>query len=463
MNWRISDLLSADCGYMYGENWNLQDQDIQKAMPAIRLAVNDVETIRRDGKGPTGELVLFPHLPYILSEDLLMDEKERQQLAKLEASATSIDVVVSIGIGGSYLGNKALFDAFCGPYWNMGLASERQLPQVFFAGQNADPESLSALIRYLEGKAKTTEKQLNIVLLVISKSGSTIEPMSAFYALYPRLSAICHVEVITITDKQHGLLLSQSQEKHWMHFSVPEGIGGRFSVLSQVGIVFCALCGIDYQEMIQGAKECDQACQGKDWKENPALALALFRYLATVSRGVTAEVVMPYGDRLNSFGRWYAQLMAESLGKAKNRQGETIHYGRTLVPSLGTTDMHSMTQEHQEGPNNKLIQFITVQNMDTSMPVHCQEGNITGTVDIGRIMKTAQRANAEALASEQRMSCHIALPAVTPRTMGGLFYFFMLTVAYEGGLAGINAFDQPGVETYKKIMHSYLKGYMSGK
>ena len=125
--------------------------------------------------------------------------------------------------------------------------------------------------------------------------------------------------------------------------------------------------------------------------------------------------------------------------------------------------MHSMIQEHQEGKNNKLIQFITVQNMDTSMPVHCQEGNITGTVDIGRIMKTAQRANAEALASEQRMSCHIALPAVTPRTMGGLFYFFMLTVAYEGGLAGINAFDQPGVETYKKIMHSYLKGYMSGK
>ena len=93
MNWRISDLLSADCGYMYGENWNLQDQDIQKAMPSIRQAVNDVETIRRDGKGPTGELVLFPHLPYILSEDLLMDEKERQQLAKLEASATSIDVV----------------------------------------------------------------------------------------------------------------------------------------------------------------------------------------------------------------------------------------------------------------------------------------------------------------------------------------------------------------------------------
>ena len=90
MNWRISDLLSADCGYMYGENWNLQDQDIQKAMPSIRQAVNDVETIRRDGKGPTGELVLFPHLPYILSEDLLMDEKERQQLAKLEASATSM-------------------------------------------------------------------------------------------------------------------------------------------------------------------------------------------------------------------------------------------------------------------------------------------------------------------------------------------------------------------------------------
>ena len=113
--------------------------------------------------------------------------------------------------------------------------------------------------------------------------------------------------------------------------------------------------------------------------------------------------------------------------------------------------------------DEELIQFITVQNMDTSMPVHCQEGNVTGTVDIGRIMKTAQRANAEALASEQRMSCHIALPAVTPRTMGGLFYFFMLTVAYEGGLAGINAFDQPGVETYKKIMHSYLKGYMSGK
>ena len=156
--------------------------------------------------------------------------------------------------------------------------------------------------------------------------------------------------------------------------------------------------------------------------------------------------------------------MAESLGKAKNRQGETIHYGRTLVPSLGTTDMHSMTQEHQEGKNNKLIQFITVQNMDTSMPVHCQEGNVTGTVDIGRIMETAQRAECRSTGfgtSDERS--HRITCKFLPGLWRGLFYFFMLTVAYEGGLAGINAFDQPGVETYKKIMNTYLKGYMSGK
>lgn len=174
--------------------------------------------------------------------------------------------------------------------------------------------------------AEQKEGRYHLLVLVISKSGTTIEPMDAIYAIRQQLADVCDIEVMAITDKNQGKLFELSEKNHWMHFTVPEGIGGRFSVLSQVGIVFGALCGMDVKELLRGAAAMEAACKSSDWEKNPALALAAMKYIATTKYGIVSEIIMPYGDSLRFLGWWYAQLMAESLGKRHNLNGEIVHY-----------------------------------------------------------------------------------------------------------------------------------------
>lgn len=244
---------------------------------------------------------------------------------------------------------------------------------------------------------------------------------------------------------------------------MPDGIGGRFSVFSQVGLVFASLAGIPIEEFLQGAQMVEEACRSEDISENPALMLAALKFIAMKEYGITAEVVMPYGDKLRSFGWWYAQLLGESLGKKYDLQGNIVYNGRTPVAAVGTTDMHSLTQEHQQGKKNKLVQFIFVEHLPADLTVLCDEKDASGPVPMSRMLAAARRANEEALASEERMSCHIAMKELTPYHVGALMYFFFLTIAYEGALANVNAFDQPGVEDYKKIMHEDLRKYILGE
>lgn len=140
-----------------------------------------------------------------------------------------------------------------------------------------------------------------------------------------------------------------------------------------------------------------------------------------------------------------------------------MYNGRTPVASVGTTDMHSLTQEHQQGKKNKLVQFITLKKLPKDLSVICDENCVSGPVPMSRMLSAAQRANEEALASEGRMSCHIAMAELTPFHVGALMYFFFLAIAYEGAMANINAFDQPGVEDYKRILHEDLREYILGK
>lgn len=172
---------------------------------------------------------------------------------------------------------------------------------------------------------------------------------------------------------------------------------------------------------------------------------------------------MPYGDKLRSLGWWYPQFLGESLGKKYDVNGNIVDNGRIPVAAVGTTDMHSLTQEHQQGAKNKLVQFITVKKLPKDLSVICDEKGVSGPVPMSRMLSAAQRANEEALASEGRMSCHIAMAELTPFHVGALMYFFFLAIAYEGAMANINAFDQPGVEDYKRILHEDLRGYILGK
>ena len=460
----INNELYIDVSHMFGQEWNVTAGDLSRYGEDIRRAAKAVDGIRTTGKGPDGSSVLFPHLPYLLEEDLLISEEEKERLLALGERAKDFDILISIGVGGSYLGNQALFDLFCGPYWNEMTKEERKgYPKVYFAGQNVDPVSLAELADCIHREGKRAGRRLHVLLLVISKSGTTIEPVSAVRGLEKLLCGECDLHLMAITDKEKGRIRPLAEKQHFPCFTVPDGIGGRFSVFSQVGLVFGMLTGIDIRSFLQGAAMVEEACGSKEIDKNPALLLGALKYIAMKDYGIATEIIMPYGDKLRSLGWWYAQLLGESLGKKYDMDGHEVYNGRTPVASVGTTDMHSLTQEHQQGQKNKLVQFISVKEPARDVEVECNEKDATGPVPMSRMLDAARRANEEALASEGRMSCHMAMRKLTPFHVGALMYFFFLTIAYEGALVNVNAFDQPGVEDYKKILHEDLRKYILGE
>ncbi len=458
----IHDEFFIDVKNLFGNTWSVTEKALATYGPCIKQAARDVSELRRTGKGPDGSSVLFPHLPYLLEENVLISEEEKKDLLSLREEAKSYDAVISIGIGGSYLGNQVLFDLFCGPYWNQLTKEERHgYPQVYFAGQNVDPVSLIELFSCISREAGHIQgRRMQVLFLVISKSGTTIETVTAVRGLKKLLADVCDIHLMAITDKEKGRIRPLAEERHFPCFTVPDGIGGRFSIFSQVGMVFASLAGIDIESFLKGAQMVEEACQSEDMKENPALLLAALKYIATKKYGITAEVIMPYGDKLRPFGWWYAQLLGESLGKKYDMQGNVVYNGRIPVASVGTTDMHSLTQEHQQGKRNKLVQFISVEHLPVDLSVLCDEKDVSGLVPMSRMLDAARRANEEALANEGRMSCHISIKELTPFHVGALMYFFFLTIAYEGAMENVDAFDQPGVEDYKKILHEDLRKYI---
>lgn len=458
----IKNIISFDLHNLMNKPCEVEQQYLGAYKHKILNAIAEVKRIRSDGEGPDSSLVLFPHLPYILEENVLISEEEKKSLLSLKEKAKFYDAVISIGIGGSYLGNQVLFDLFCGPYWNQLTKEERNgYPQFYFAGQNVDPVSLTELSSCISREAKRLkDRRMRVLFLVISKSGTTIEPVTAVRGLKKLLADVCDIHLMAITDKEKRRIRPLAEERHFPCFTVPDGIGGRFSIFSQVGLVFASLVGIDIENFLKGAQMVEEACQSEDMKENPALLLAALKYIATKKYGITAEVIMPYGDKLRSFGWWYAQLLGESLGKKYDMQGNVVYNGRIPVASVGTKDMHSLTQEHQQGKKNKLIQFISVEHLPSDLSVLCDEKGVSGMVPMSRMLDAARRANEEALANEGRMSCHISIKELTPFHVGALIYFFFLTIAYEGAMENVNAFDQPGVEDYKKILHEDLRKYI---
>lgn len=460
MKFSLDGHLTVDLQYLWGSEWNVTAKELDDYKAVIANAAECVRKIRQTGKGPGDTSVLFTRLPYILEDEILIDTEEKRRLELVDRKGRKQDIIISIGVGGSFLGNQALFDMFCGPYWNMRLDEERKgRPKVFFAGQNADPQDIMCLVRQLRREQSHKGRNLRVLLLVISKSGTTIEPMAAYRVLKRELEGFCDLSYIAVTDKHKGALHDLAEQEGWERFSVPDGIGGRFSVFSPVGLVFAGLLGYDVKEFLRGARFVEESCQGSVFR-NPALMLATLKFIAMKEHGIVAEVIMPYGMNLRSLGWWYAQLLGESLGKKFDTHGNIVYNGRIPVACVGTTDMHSLTQEHQQGKNNKLLQFISVENSEDTVAIPCTEGNITGMVDMEKILLASARANEEALAQEERMSCHIAMKSLDLFHVGALMYFFLLTIAYEGALADINTYDQPGVEDYKTILHSYLRSYL---
>ena len=478
MSLKLKSGFAFDYDNLYGEG-KVTEADIKTLADDLKKAHEAMKVMRETGvirehlsKDGTPEKVLFSQLPYVAEGHL----NSPASLARLKELTEHVkghtDAVVSLGIGGSFLGNKVLFDVECGAYWNEKTEEERQgFPKVYFSGNNIDPRATSDLIRTLGNQAKIAQshkkRKLRVLLLVISKSGGTLDTMSNFMVVYKALQddANIEVEVVAVTDPneaQPTLLKKLAQEKGWKTFAVPDGVGGRFSIFSEVGLSLAACIGFDIQAFLDGAKAMDEACQTDDVWQNPAMLNAALKFIASEKYGRDIEVMMPYGDYLKSVSEWYIQLLAESLGKQFNKEGAEVCYGRTPVVAVGTTDMHAQTQQHQEGKLNKIVQFIRIEKWadDCVIPNEFPEvkklADISG-LTMGEALEVARQSNADALASNRRFNALFSLPELNAYHLGELLYLLALSVAYEGELADVDAFNQPGVESYKRIMGPMLQ------
>ncbi len=382
----------------------------------------------------------FLHLPYRQEEEL------RRIEAFADASRGRYDDVVVVGIGGSSLGPQAVFDALRGWPHNADGPRLTGWPRLWFL-DTTDPVETRALVGRLQPD--------RTLYLIISKSGRTLETaahlavLGRYYAQQlGRSNLPLHLAVVT--DPASGPLRELAVREGYPLFPIPPGVGGRFSVLSPVGLLPLALCGIDPRQLLGGAAAADSRCQGSDPRRNPALMLASLLFLLHRDRGVATAVMMPYRSSLRTAGLWYRQLVAESLGK----KAGGARRGITPAVSVGTADQHSQLQLYMEGPADKVLLFLAVEDHGATLTVP-EKDPLPGFewlagAEYGRLLNLACSATAAALAGEGRPSLTLTLPRADAFTLGQLLWQLMVATACLGTMLGVDPFDQPGVEEGKR-------------
>ncbi|MBU0981209.1 glucose-6-phosphate isomerase [Patescibacteria group bacterium] len=339
--------------------------------------------------------------------------------------------IAILGIGGSALGAKCLLDALKGPYWNLSNSPKLivldNLDLIYEFEQNFDLD-------------KT-------LFIVISKSGETPETMAQYYYFRNKVSK---EHFIFITDGEKGTLRDIGNKDKIHMLTIPENIGGRFSVLTAVGLFPAALLGIDIEEILSGAADMVKNYKTSNFEINVPFLFATVQYLLEWQNGVNITVMMPYSSRLIGFADWYRQLLAESIGK----DGK----GLTPVKALGVTDQHSQIQLYNEGPNDKLIVFIEVEETDETILPNVTDSNLRylSQISFSKLMNTEMQATEQTLTQYKKPNIKIKIPKVDERSIGKLIMMMECSIAFLGEYYRINAFDQPGVELGKKLTKEML-------
>ncbi len=366
----------------------------------------------------------------------------------------SFDTLVILGIGGSALGSKALLSACAGPYYQLLRGTQKGCRVL--VEDNVDPDRMNSLLDAVDLERTAFH--------VISKSGNTVETMSQFIIvlelLHRRLGADWQKHLYITTDKSSGILKRLADANGWDTFTVPEGVGGRFSVFCPVGLLTAAAAGLDIDALLAGCAEMDKACSRPELADNPAYMYALL-YTMAMAQGVNISVVMPYVDALAPTAEWYCQLWAESLGKRQDLAGRTVHAGQTPVRALGVTDQHSQIPLYTEGPFDKIISFLGVREFHSSLtipaaPLDMPELAYLYGHSLNELIEAERRATVYAVTRAGKMNNSIILDKLDEFSFGGLLYFFEVATAAAGELLQIDAFDQPGVEEGKKATFALM-------
>lgn len=436
---------NVDSGVIGTENGlNLTEEFAQ-----YRDAITQIITNLNQRKDKPGQWLQWMNLGY--HEQTVWYVKEFASMVR-----GRFDNVLVLGIGGSALGGIAVTEALLKPYWNLLTDEQRDgLPRIFFL-DNIDPDTMNGLLQVLDLK-KT-------LVNVITKSGDTAETMSQFMVfkdlLQKELGDDYRKHIIATTDKSVGVLKQLADQEGYKTFIIPEDVGGRFSVFSAVGLVPFALVGLDVDQIINGIKDMDLALKNTDINQNIAAQNALIHYLMDVKLGKRLSVMMPYSSRLKYVSDWYVQLWAESLGKEFNRNGEKVNIGPTPIKALGATDQHSQIQLYNEGPNDKLITFIRVENFDTTLEIprifeYTGIGYLGGKT-INDLLNAEADSTRVSLSDYSRPTVTISLEKIDEYNMAQLLYMLEVQTAIAGELYNINAFDQPGVEQAKNYTYALM-------
>jgi glucose-6-phosphate isomerase len=427
---------------MVGEEHGLTAAEIEDNKPTALAALASFRQLWQQG------LYGFPDLP--ANQKLI-----REIDATAKKFAGSYDTVCVVGIGGSALGCWALDCALRGPHPVQGQHSAKH-PRVVIL-DNVDPDFLQHALDSMSPK-KT-------LVVVIAKSGSTAETMSSFLVvrqwLIDALGKKAAARIIAVTSEGRGDLKVLATRENYTTFHIPENVGGRFSVLSAVGLVPAALAGINIKKLCRGAAAMTEACWSDDLDANIALSAALHHWLIWTLKHKSIQVAFPYSNFLWGTAFWFRQIWAESLGKAKDRSGATVHVGQTPVAALGTTDQHSQVQLYMEGPNDKVFSFWTVKKPFHNVKIPKARLGLDGFdylggQTMGKLLDAERRATEAALASSSRPNCTFTLDRVDEEHLGAFLQMMEFETAFLGELLNINAFDQEGVELGKKFTYALM-------
>lgn len=371
-------------------------------------------------------------------------------LAWARDESPRLDDVVVLGIGGSALGAVALRTALLARDWNALSLDARDGRARLHVLDNVDPRAVRAVLDQVQ-LARTR-------FLVISKSGSTAETMAQYLLVRDRVRAAglpVREHVAFVTDPVKGALRRVAAAEGIPAFEVPPNVGGRFSVLSPVGTLPAALLGLDVDALIAGAAAMRDRCGSGVLRANPALAFAALQWRAHTEAGQGTHVLMPYSEALRDLAPWFVQLWAESLGK---RTPDGRHVGPTPVPAVGATDQHAQVQLFMEGPADKTITFIDVEERDDELTIPRAadapaELAYLGGRGFAELLRAEARATAGALAQAGRPTMTLRVARADAWHLGGLLMFFELATIYAGHLYGVDPLDQPGVELGKQLTY----------
>lgn len=410
-------------------NGRVNPQDIRRARQAV---------IKLHDSGQQGWL------------DILEDEKYWSLVKQKTADFKKFKHCLVLGIGGSDLGARAILSA---------VKPKVGQTRLWFAGDTTDPDKIEEIFSAIPWK--------QACINVISKSGGTLETMAVFFAAKERLEKAVGKNkadkcIICTTDPEEGELLNYARLMGWAVLPIPKNTGGRFSVLTAVGVFPLALAGVDTKLLLEGAKT-----MKADWlaSSGPHMAdrFAAWQLAHNKHKQRNIHVMFAYSANLQSLIYWWRQIWAESLGKARRRDGRGNELAPTPVASVGPTDQHSQLQLYQDGPNDKIYTFLTVDKFRSKLKVpkaaiKFQPLAYAAGKDFGSIIKAEAQGSMQALVQARRPIALIKLPCVDEFQLGALIVFFEIATAMAGEFYNINAFDQPGVEESKQRAKQLLTG-----